>query len=318
MLKLNLNGSVSKHSLLKSFKHSNSGNVAIIFGIAVIPVFFAAGVAVDYSRASDAQAVMQAASDAAAIAAVLNKTLPNCEAKQAIVQTSVEQEMSKKPWVTLTGPVSIVTDAGCKVSFPARINTSLLAAVGKPTIDINVTSTAAAGAGKNLEIAIALDNTGSMFNEMGSLKTAASNFATTMFAKGTGPGQIKIGLIPFVATVNPGKAFINNASMSDFNADSADHAYLLNGAHSHRLKTCTPTAVATPATNPGTGSGADSQTWLEDIFGHPASRFAYVANELLGIKLANAMPALGTMAPTDSSILTSWTPYTFGFHPRQT
>ncbi len=312
MLKLNLNSSVSKDSLLKSFRRSNSGNVAIIFGLAVIPIFFAAGIAIDYSRAADAQASMQAASDAAAISAVLDKTLPSCEAKQGIVQISVEQEMIKKPWVIITGPVSIITDGGCKVSFPARVNTSLLATIGQPIIDISVTSTAVAVAGKNLEIAVALDNTGSMFNEMGSLKTAATNFATTMFSKGTGPGQVKIGLVPFVATVNPGKAFINNASMSDFNADSVDHGYLLNGGHSHRLKACTPTAIGAPATNPGTGSGADSQSWLEDIFGKSGNKFAHVANELIGIKVANAMPALGTMAPTDSSISTSWTPYTFG------
>ncbi len=311
MLKLNLKSSVSKISLFQSFKRDQNGNVAIIFGLAVIPVFFAAGIAVDYSRASDAQATMQAASDAAAIAVVLDKTLPACEAKQSVAQSIVELEMSKKPWVTITGPVSVVTDAGCKVSFPARINTSLMAAVGVPTMNINVTSTAVAGAGKNLEIAIALDNTGSMFNEMGSLKTAATNFVTTMFSKGTGPGQIKIGLVPFVATVNPGKAFIDNAAMSDFNADSVDHGYLLNGGGSHRVKKCGSNAVGTPAVNPGTGSGADTQTWLKDVFGAAGNKFAGVSRELLGIGPAYAMPALGGTAPTDASILSTWTLYNF-------
>ena len=44
-----------------------SGNVAVIFGIAAIPVFGLVGAAVDYSRANSARTAMQVALDAAAL-----------------------------------------------------------------------------------------------------------------------------------------------------------------------------------------------------------------------------------------------------------
>ena len=51
-----------------------SGNVAILFGIACIPVVSAAGCAVDYSMATRMRAKLQSAADAASVAAVSMKS----------------------------------------------------------------------------------------------------------------------------------------------------------------------------------------------------------------------------------------------------
>src|SRR3954469_4010739 len=51
----------------RAFRVDRSGNVALIFALALIPVFGAVGVAVDYSRANAARTAMQAALDAAAL-----------------------------------------------------------------------------------------------------------------------------------------------------------------------------------------------------------------------------------------------------------
>jgi len=50
-----------------ALRADRSGNVAIIFGIAAIPVFGLVGAAVDYSRANAARTAMQVALDAAAL-----------------------------------------------------------------------------------------------------------------------------------------------------------------------------------------------------------------------------------------------------------
>src|SRR3954465_6712226 len=50
-----------------SFGADRSGNVAVIFGIAAIPVFGLVGAAVDYSRANAARTSMQVALDATAL-----------------------------------------------------------------------------------------------------------------------------------------------------------------------------------------------------------------------------------------------------------
>src|SRR5947209_15964985 len=50
-----------------ALRTDRSGNVAIIFAIAVIPVFGAVAMAVDYSRANSARTAMQVALDASAL-----------------------------------------------------------------------------------------------------------------------------------------------------------------------------------------------------------------------------------------------------------
>jgi hypothetical protein len=71
---------------LRAFLPDRTGNVAITFGIAVIPVLGAVGAAVDYSLASRAKTTLDAYADAAALSAVntnaLNMTA-NAAEKQA-------------------------------------------------------------------------------------------------------------------------------------------------------------------------------------------------------------------------------------------
>lgn len=55
-------------SLLRSFRRDARGNVAIFTGLAAIPLFIAAGVAIDVARASRSQNALQVAVDSAALA----------------------------------------------------------------------------------------------------------------------------------------------------------------------------------------------------------------------------------------------------------
>lgn len=56
--------------LLRTFLRDQGGNVAMIFGLSLVPIAGAAGVALDYSRASNERTTLQTAADAAAIAAM--------------------------------------------------------------------------------------------------------------------------------------------------------------------------------------------------------------------------------------------------------
>ena len=53
---------------MNSFGTDPHGNVAVIFGIAILPVMITVGAAVDYSRANSARSAMQSAVDATALA----------------------------------------------------------------------------------------------------------------------------------------------------------------------------------------------------------------------------------------------------------
>jgi Flp pilus assembly protein TadG len=57
-------------SLLNRFRRDRRGNIAVIFGIACIPLISAIGCAVDYSEATRIKAKLQSAADAAAVASI--------------------------------------------------------------------------------------------------------------------------------------------------------------------------------------------------------------------------------------------------------
>jgi Flp pilus assembly protein TadG len=59
-----------KHGILKSFARDTRGNIALLFGLSLVPMVGAASVAVDYSTASGVKTVIQAEVDAAALEAV--------------------------------------------------------------------------------------------------------------------------------------------------------------------------------------------------------------------------------------------------------
>ena len=56
--------------LLNRFRRDQRGNIAVIFGIACLPVLSAIGCGVDYSEASRMRAKLQSAADAAAVASI--------------------------------------------------------------------------------------------------------------------------------------------------------------------------------------------------------------------------------------------------------
>ena|SRR5579871_1377222 len=56
--------------LMNRFRWDRRGNVAVIFGIAAVPLIAAVGIAIDYSEAMRIKAKLQSAADAAAVAAI--------------------------------------------------------------------------------------------------------------------------------------------------------------------------------------------------------------------------------------------------------
>jgi Flp pilus assembly protein TadG len=60
----------SFYSLLNRFRRDQRGNIAVIFGIACIPLISAVGCAIDYSEATRMKAKLQSAADAAAVASI--------------------------------------------------------------------------------------------------------------------------------------------------------------------------------------------------------------------------------------------------------
>ena len=193
----------------RALRTDRSGNVAVIFGIAAIPVFGLVGAAVDYTRANSARTAMQVALDAAAL--MVAKEAANLAGGQ--VQTKAKAYFSaqfnrpdvKKLNLTFSMVSNGPGDFTVLAEATGYIDTSIAQVIGKPTIDLRTTAQVRWGF-KALELALALDNTGSMAskNKMVELKSAVKLLFSILKTNSKVPGDTKIAVIPFSTVVNVG------------------------------------------------------------------------------------------------------------------
>jgi len=133
-----------------AFIGANRGNVAVIFAITLVPVLGLIGAAIDYSRANAARSSMQAALDSTAL--MLSRDL-----SQGLIAPSEIDARGRSYFAALynsgyTKPVAIKTTymAGgggstLQVSGSGAVTTGLMKMAGLPSINFDLSSTAAWG-----------------------------------------------------------------------------------------------------------------------------------------------------------------------------
>lgn len=194
---------------LKSFLVGTSGNVALTFALASLPLIGFVGSAVDFSRANAAKAAMQAAVDSTALA--LSKDADTLNAAQINAKASAYfKSIFTRPDtrnIVITGVYSKTGGSKIVVNGQAAVDTTFMGALGFEHLPISVSSTAAWGINK-LRVALALDVTGSMAEDgkMPALKDAAKALLTQMKAAAKSPGDIYVSIVPFARYVNIGKS----------------------------------------------------------------------------------------------------------------
>lgn len=203
----------------EAMRVDRSGNVAIIFGIAAIPVFGLVGAAVDYSRANSARTAMQVALDVAALtvakeAANLTSNQVQNKAKKYF-NAQFDRPDVKKLNLTFTMVSNGPGDFTVLAEATGFIDTSIAQVIGKKTIDLRTDAQVRWGF-KALELALALDNTGSMAqkNKMTELKSAVKLLFSILKTNSKVPGDTKIAVIPFNTVVNVGTEYVDASWMS--------------------------------------------------------------------------------------------------------
>ncbi len=189
-------------ALLRQFTsgaRNRAGNVAIIFSIAIVPIVGGVGAAVDYSMANSNRTSMQKALDATALA--LAKLMPLSQS-----------ELDSKGWQIFSanlGTMKVnIPQSGLVITTPTIGKIQLVATgqytpqiagfLGVQTFPVSVNTEVQWGM-KKLELALALDNTGSMdsSNKMTELKKAAKSLLTILQKSAMKPGDVKVSIIPF-------------------------------------------------------------------------------------------------------------------------
>jgi Flp pilus assembly protein TadG len=193
---------------LKRFQRNQDGNIFILFALALVPIIGAVGAAVDFSHGSSVKTAMQAAVDATALklskeAASLTQSDLNKKA-DAIFKATFNRKEAKDIKIT---PVYSAKDKTLTIVGNGSIKTDFMGLVGLKKLNIKASSTVAWG-GMKLEVALVLDNTGSMATsgKMDALLAATDNFLTIMQKAAPAPGDVKIAIVPFDFQVNIGKS----------------------------------------------------------------------------------------------------------------
>lgn len=193
----------------RAFGKAEDGNVAIIFGMSLIPLVGLIGAAVDYSQANSVRSAMQTAADSTALAISKNAATQSASELQAFADSYYKALFSRPEAKDLKITATYSKNPNSEVLVKAEANVTSrfmnVAPFKISQIPVSVNSTTTWG-NVRLRVALALDNTGSMAqqNKMPALKTAAKNLIDQLQAAATVNGDVYVSIIPFNTDVNVG------------------------------------------------------------------------------------------------------------------
>jgi Flp pilus assembly protein TadG len=198
------------------FARANDGNIAILFGIAVIPIISFVGAAVDYTRANSARSSMQAALDSTALMLGKDLTEGNISTSQiseradAYFKALFTNPETKSIAITASYTQNTGNGSTILVNGSGNIETGFMRVVGFPTMDFTANSTSTWGM-KRMRVALVLDNTGSMDQngKMAAMQKAAKDMVTDLSSYSKKSGDVYISIIPFAKDVNVGTGNVN-------------------------------------------------------------------------------------------------------------
>ena len=221
---------------LADFTRDRGGNVAMIFGITLLPFTFLIGAAIDYSGASDLRTRLQRATDATGLQLC---QLANNLSSGDYLSTARDKLL---PSYLGTQPFSIksfdVTENPHRIKLvtSAVYNTAVVRIMGSSYNTIPVDAEAQCqNQPETFEIALVLDNTGSMADsgggaqsKMEALKEAAKKFVEYVY---TTPklAKSKISIVPFAAAVRLDHVKYRNEIWIDRQGKSSYHWNFIQG-----------------------------------------------------------------------------------------
>ncbi|MGH6818107.1 MAG: pilus assembly protein TadG-related protein [Methylovirgula sp.] len=181
-------------SLLPRFTTDSRANVAIIFALTLIPITFAAGMGIDYTTAARRQTKLDAAADAAALAAVtpamLSETASQAQTAAQNMFNAQASTISGVGSISLTAKVTQTTSnksvtQTAVVTYTAQSATAFAGVIGQKYIKIAGSSTATASTAPNINFYVLADDSPSMAIPA---TTAGIDAMYTATSSGTGTG----------------------------------------------------------------------------------------------------------------------------------
>ncbi|BBB95738.1 MULTISPECIES: TadE/TadG family type IV pilus assembly protein [Bradyrhizobium] len=162
---------------ISRFRRDRSGNIAVTFGLAVLPLVVAVGCAIDYSRANQIRSKLISAADAASVGSIA-KASPGFIGAGAMTSdgeiSAGEADATKifngnifnQNGFTLTSVTPTMTKTGgvitSTVKFTADVPTMFLGVIGQSKMTVTGASTSTANMPLYIDFYLLLDNSPSM------------------------------------------------------------------------------------------------------------------------------------------------------------
>jgi len=206
--------------MLGRFTRDRRGSVLLTFALAFPIAIVVIGMAMDYARGLAARQTISDAIDAAALA-VGSST--NLDESEIAAQAQAFFDANKAPGQSATISVA-ADDDKVTISATGSVDTTFLRLISITKLDVGA-STEVTRRQRNIELVMALDNTGSMSwnGKLTALKAAATQLVNTLYGDDETSDDLKIGLVPFAAAVNIGSGNLNSGWI-DVNALSSTAA----------------------------------------------------------------------------------------------
>jgi Flp pilus assembly protein TadG len=219
--------------VFKRFLHDSAGNLTVMSGFMAIPIFLAAGAAIDIARVTREQAAFYNSVDAAALAVASDdRSAMGTLSGTALENRRKELEDYAKKFIAAdykdaSGGASVITAnltiTGQEVKIAATIDfpTTIMAITGIKKMTLKTESTIKKAA-RPVELVMVMDTTGSMGSggKMTGAKAAARALLDTVYdgslATKSRSEYVRVALVPFAGAVRLDQAG------SDFNMNWID------------------------------------------------------------------------------------------------
>lgn len=194
---------------MMSFWTETSGNVAVMFGLIALPLVGLAGAAVDYANAARARQQIQETVDAAVLAGSRVITRPDAEVR-AMVSSFIAANQPRHIQIG-TPSIEILNERrNLVVTLTGTVPMNFVPLLGINSVQVQARSESNFSE-DTLEVALVLDNTGSMAgSKIDTLRKAVAEFINAMESAANGrPDAIRVGIVPFDRYVSMGPSFRN-------------------------------------------------------------------------------------------------------------
>ncbi|HMN36758.1 MAG TPA: pilus assembly protein TadG-related protein [Hyphomicrobium sp.] len=249
---------------IKTFASDERGAVAMIFSLMMTALFFLAGIAIDYNRATSARSRISDAADAAALAAgraLMDGKMTSSEIEQMTLNYFQENVKSVEGQARIDTPTIVVdpSTGGVSINVNGHVNMTLARLGGFSSLDVPV-STTVNFQEKEIEVGMALDITGSMGDtdsngqrKIDGLKAAFAKFADKLLPETSSyVRKVRIAVAPYSYSVNLGDYAlgVSDSTASSCVAERKDGQYSDNsGLFFGAKKTACPSSKIMPLTS---------------------------------------------------------------------